>query len=59
MGEPVENIQNSCAPAPPTKEDEGELERRYAAFLKHPDEGYSIEEVEAMLNARRKARDVD
>ena len=50
-----ENLQDDPAAAPLSKEQERELDRRYAAFLSNPNEGYSIEEVEGMLKARRKA----
>ncbi len=41
--------------APPVSQDLSvELNRRYTESLEKPELGYSIEEVEAMLNARRK-----
>jgi putative addiction module component (TIGR02574 family) len=50
-----ENLQEDPTALPLTQEQERELDRRYAAYLRNPDEGYSPEEVEAMLEARRKA----
>jgi putative addiction module component (TIGR02574 family) len=50
-----ENLQEDPTALALSEEQARELDRRYAAFLRNPDEGYSIEEVEAMLKARRRA----
>ena len=50
-----ESLQDDPTVPPLSQGQQGELDRRYAALLKNPDEGYSIEEVDAMLKARRKA----
>jgi putative addiction module component (TIGR02574 family) len=50
-----DNLQVDPAALPLSKSQERELDQRYAAFLRHPDEGHSIEEVETMLAARQKA----
>jgi putative addiction module component (TIGR02574 family) len=50
-----QNLQDDPAALALSEEQARELDRRYAAFLGNPDEGNSVEEVEAMLKARRKA----
>jgi putative addiction module component (TIGR02574 family) len=49
-----DSLQEDSTFPPLSEPQERELDRRYAEFLKNPDEGYSVEQVDAMLKARRK-----
>jgi putative addiction module component (TIGR02574 family) len=44
-----ESLQNEPEAFPLSPAQEEELRRRYEEFLNDPEEGYSLEEVEAML----------
>jgi putative addiction module component (TIGR02574 family) len=54
---PDEQEQDNDDEFPLTPEQAQELDRRYAEFLANPEEGYSLEEVQAMLEARRRQRE--
>ena len=49
-----ENLQDDPTAPPITESQAVELDRRYSESLKNPEIGYSIDEVEVMLKARRK-----
>ena len=49
-----ENLQAEPLAPPITQDQAVELDRRHVESLENPEVGYSVEEVETMLKARRK-----
>jgi putative addiction module component (TIGR02574 family) len=50
-----ESLQGEPGTPPLSPAQTEELDRRYSSYLRNSDEGYTVEEVDAMLKLRRNA----